>query len=345
MEMPGTDGSLVPSLQILPHSQYNPPMPASEHDKRYKRLFTHHYFIQKLLESFVHEDFIANLDFSTLKRLDRKMVTKRFKEKESDLIYSVNYKDRPMFIFLMTEFQSTVDKTMPLRFLRYIAEFYENLDRGSQQKHRLPPVLPILLYTGSTRWTAPPNFQTMVEQSIPSKYIPHFEYFPILVNEIPAETLYNMQNAVSAVFYFENSRVEDIIATIDALFEIVKNEDNEVFKEFRLWLNDCLKPLGDYKILQTVDRVFSQMEEGDHVFAASVEEYKAKLFEEGRQEGISEGVRKGKQEGKQEGRQEGRQEGKLEGSREIARKFKQSGIALEIISKNTGLSLDEIEAL
>ncbi len=117
----------------------------------------------------------------------------------------------------------TVDKNMPLRFLRYIAEFYENLDRGSQQKHRLPPVLPILLYTGNARWTAPPNFQTMVEQSIPSKYIPHFEYFPILVNEIPAETLYNMKNAVSAVFYFENSRVEDLIATIDALFEIVKN--------------------------------------------------------------------------------------------------------------------------
>ncbi len=244
------------------------------------------------------------------------MVTKRFKEKESDLIYSVNYKDSPMFIFLMTEFQSTVDKTMPLRFLRYIAEFYENLDRGSQQKHRLPPVLPILLYTGNARWTAPPNFQTMVEQSIPSKYIPHFEYFPILVNEIPAETLYNMKNAVSAVFYFENSRAEDLIATIDALFEIVKNEDNEVFKEFRLWFNDCLEPLGDNEILQTASRVFSQKGKKP-MFAATVEEFKAKLFEEGRQEGI----------------------------REIARKLKQSGIALEIISKNTGLSLDEIEAL
>ena len=280
------------------------------------------------MESFVHEDFIADLDFSTLKRLDRKMVTKRFKEKESDLIYSVNYKDRPMFIFLMTEFQSTVDRTMPLRFLRYIAEFYENLDRGSQQKHRLPPVLPILLYTGNARWTAPASFQAMVEQSIPSKYIPHFEYFPILVNEIPAETLYNIKNAVSAVFYLENSRVEDIIATIDTLFEIVKNEDNEVFKEFRLWFNDCLEPLDDNEILQTAGRVFSKKEKKP-MFAASVEEYKTKLLEKGRQEGISEGVRKGK----------------LEGIRETARKFKQSGIELEIISKNTGLSLDEIEAL
>ncbi len=66
--------------------------------------------------------------------------------------------------------------------------------------------------------------------------------------------------------------------------------------EFRLWLNDCLEPLGDYKILQIAGRVFSQKEKKP-MFAATVEEFKAKLFEEGRQEGISEGVRKGKLEG------------------------------------------------
>ncbi len=65
------------------------------------------------------------------------------------------------------------------------------------------------------------------------------------------------------------------------------------------------------------------------MFAATVEKFKAKLFEEGKQEGIREGVRKGK----------------LEGIGKIARKLKQSDIALEIISKNTALSLDEIEAL
>ncbi len=90
--------------------------------------------------------------------------------------------------------------------------------------------------------------------------------------------------------------------------------------EFRLWLNDCLEPLGDNEILQTASRVFSQKGKKP-MFAAMVEEFKAKLFEEGRQEGRQEGIR------------------------EIARKLKQSGIALEIISKNTGLSLDEIEAL
>ena len=90
--------------------------------------------------------------------------------------------------------------------------------------------------------------------------------------------------------------------------------------EFRRWLNDCLEPLDDNEILQTADRVFSKKEKKP-MFAASVEEFKTKLLEKGRQEG--------------------RQEGKQEGSREIARKLKQSGIALEIISKNTGQGLGQ----
>ena len=40
---------------------------------------------------------------------------------------------------------------------------------------------------------------------------------------------------------------------------------------------------------------------------------------------------------------DGKSEGKLEGIQEIARKMKQEGIEFSMISKVTGLSLDEIE--
>lgn len=46
-----------------------------------------------------------------------------------------------------------------------------------------------------------------------------------------------------------------------------------------------------------------------------------------------------------EGKQEGRQEGKQEGILETARKLKAIGVAIEDISKGTGLSIAEIEKL
>jgi len=47
----------------------------------------------------------------------------------------------------------------------------------------------------------------------------------------------------------------------------------------------------------------------------------------------------------EKGKYEGKMEGKLENSREIAAKMKTEGIAFELISKCTGLSLEEIEKL
>ncbi len=49
--------------------------------------------------------------------------------------------------------------------------------------------------------------------------------------------------------------------------------------------------------------------------------------------------------GREEGRLEGREEGRLEGLRLTAQKLKQEGLSIEMISKVTGLTTDEIEKL
>ncbi len=73
----------------------------------------------------------------------------------------------------------------------------------------------------------------------------------------------------------------------------------------------------------------------------------------GRREGMLEGKREGVIEGKREGEIEGRREGMLEGKREgetskaldIARKMKAMGLDTGIISKTTGISIEEIDLL
>ena len=45
------------------------------------------------------------------------------------------------------------------------------------------------------------------------------------------------------------------------------------------------------------------------------------------------------------GREQGRAEGEAQKQREIAKNFKNSGVPLDLIAKNTGLSVEEIEGL
>ena len=80
--------------------------------------------MERLLTSFVDESFIRDLDLSTLTRIDKSFVSESFKGKESDIIYSIHYRESIIYIFLLLEFQSTVDKMMSVRFLRYITELW-----------------------------------------------------------------------------------------------------------------------------------------------------------------------------------------------------------------------------
>ena len=51
---------------------------AAEDDSRYKMLFSHPLFVQRLLESFVQEPFTAGLDYSTLERVNASFVGEEF---------------------------------------------------------------------------------------------------------------------------------------------------------------------------------------------------------------------------------------------------------------------------
>jgi predicted transposase/invertase (TIGR01784 family) len=61
--------------------------------------------------------------------------------------------------------------------------------------------------------------------------------------------------------------------------------------------------------------------------------------------GREKGMEEGKKEGREEGRKEGREEGRKETKKEIARSMLQEGIEEGIISKVTGLSIEEINRL
>lgn len=79
------------------------------------------------------------------------------------------------------------------------------------------------------------------------------------------------------------------------------------------------------------------------------EEGLAEGREEGRKVGLIEGRKEGRKEGREEGRKEGRKEGRAEGVNqskiEIAKRMKENSIDIEIISKCTGLTVEEIEKL
>ena len=67
--------------------------------------------------------------------------------------------------------------------------------------------------------------------------------------------------------------------------------------------------------------------------------------EEGLKEGLEKGMGKGMTQGLEQGRKEGMEQGRMNERKENARNFKKLGIATEVISRATGLSREEVDAL
>ncbi len=93
---------------------------SKKHDKWYTRIFSDPKIVEELLLSFVHEPFVKELDFSSLKKLNTKFIPASERSRHADLIFEIVSKGQTAYIYLYIEFQSTIDRFMALRMARYL---------------------------------------------------------------------------------------------------------------------------------------------------------------------------------------------------------------------------------
>lgn len=100
-------------------------------------------------------------DYEKLEPVERGLLTGDWRLRESDLIFKIPYLDKEglaALVLLLIEHQSDTDPFVPLRMLLAIAELWERVWRDWESKERprpafaLPPVVPIVLYTGNVAW-------------------------------------------------------------------------------------------------------------------------------------------------------------------------------------------------
>ncbi|HIG44997.1 MAG TPA: hypothetical protein EYQ20_00705 [candidate division Zixibacteria bacterium] len=92
------------------------PMPQL-HGKGCKRLFSNRTILRQLLETFVREDWVKEVDFEKGEAIDKTFIDERYRTKGSDLIYKLPLRDSNIYIHIILEFQSTTPRFMAPRVL------------------------------------------------------------------------------------------------------------------------------------------------------------------------------------------------------------------------------------
>ncbi len=308
------------------------------HDSGYKRLLSNRTIFRQLVETFVNEEWVQSLDFDTSEPLDKSFISEHYKETESDLIFKIQGHDREVYIYILIEFQSTVDEFMALRVLNYITNFYMDFVANNSGVKKLPAVFPIVLYNGNAPWTAPVNISELIEQTPPlGRFALDFEYFLIAENEFSKEALLNIRNIVAILFLAESHY--DIEALKTELVNLFSSEhDKEAVSLFLNWIKQlAIHGRIDSEDYQSLEYQYRSKEEVTTMLVSALEEDRRKVFQSGLREGEQKGKQEGLLEGKQEGLLEGEQKGRIEEKIENAKAMLAKGMELPSISEITRL--------
>ncbi|MBK5939821.1 Rpn family recombination-promoting nuclease/putative transposase [Halochromatium roseum] len=316
---------------------------AKHHDTGYKALFSHPEFVQQLIEGFAPPEIASLMDFATLKNHSGNYITPLFEERFEDVVWSVQVTwqgvTERLFLYLLIEFQSTVDPTMALRMLHYVACFYQHLlkTKVTSPAKGLPPLLPIMLYNGLERWHAAEDIDELVRPSPPPflrAYQPHLRYYLIDEGRYTPEQLSAIGSPLSGVFEVEIASGDraSLQAAVDRLVRLIQADPNKARLDRLItrWLKRHLKRLGAKIDLTQVHSLI----EDNAMLAENLQHWAERERLEGERIGIL------------RGRQQGRQEGRLETAQATARNLIALGMLNDgQIAQATGLSVAQVEAL
>ncbi|MBI5780301.1 MAG: Rpn family recombination-promoting nuclease/putative transposase, partial [Rhodocyclales bacterium] len=126
----------------------------ARHDASYKHLFSSPKVVQHLIEGFLPAaKRLGRLDFTTLEKVSASYVSDDLRERADDVIWRIKTDKDWLYLYFLIEFQSSIDPWMAVRLITYVGLLYQDLIKvGQITGRRLPPVLPVVFYTGEVRW-------------------------------------------------------------------------------------------------------------------------------------------------------------------------------------------------
>jgi predicted transposase YdaD len=238
-----------------------------KYDNAYKYLFSNKRIFFQLVTSFVKEDFVAEIILDNIELLDKSFVSDEFLARESDIIYRIKLKTSEVYIYFLLEFQSTIDKSIPIRMLLYLLQFYDLLLRNSREG-LLPSVFPLLLYNGQKNWSIPSNVRDLIDKRIPDRFIPSFEYYKIIEKG-------KDKNALKKA--------------IDKVIEMIRQENIIDIRMFTIWFKRMFQQKVDFEETEKITNLM----EVTNMLTAIADQIKL----EGKLEGKLEDAKKMKEEG------------------------------------------------
>ncbi len=306
------------------------PMPEI-HDASFKLWYDHPRMVEDLLRGFVPANLVAAFDFGTLEQMPAQYVDEGLRQSRGDAAWRVRFRDAGtggwLYLLVLLEFQSTVDRYMAARILAYIGQMYLKLIRNGElaADGRLPPVLPVVIFNGRTTWTAADEVGDTIAAvgAGLAPFQPRQRYLLLdehaqRVEDLPSD------NVVTAQIALEQGSVEALAPVLRGLGALLAGPRHASLRRaFAEWTRQVVEGSGLASAQPGLTGVLRRLEEAGELeemgtlLAERIDEFAEKRAEERAAERHARGL----EQGREQGREQGLEQERALLARQAARKF------------------------
>ncbi|WP_201517588.1 Rpn family recombination-promoting nuclease/putative transposase [Klebsiella pneumoniae] len=289
------------------------------HDAVFRQMLMHQAVAKDFLQLYLPAPFLAIYELDSLQLVSGSFVEEDLRASYSDILYSLRTRHGPGYVYALIEHQSTPDKLMTFRLLRYaLAAMQRHLDAGHDT---LPLVVPILFYHGKVSpWPWARNWQQLFADPALAKAL-YSNDFPLVdLTVMPDNQIARHRRMAMLELLQKHIRHRDLAELQVPLITLMTQG----------YLTEAQ--------LNTLLRYMLQAGTTEHpgalirTLAAQSPRHKELMMT------IAEWL-------EEKGRKQGQQEGEQEATRSIAARMLARGLERQTVQELTGLSDEELAAL
>ena len=292
--------------------------PRNIHDVTFRGILRYSDELANLLNTEL--DLTEPITPNNIKYIDAQFITDTFHSKDSDLICEVENKNN---IFLI-EHQSTVNSIMPIRILNYTKELVKEISQGERCNK---VITPIIVYTGSDKWTTEKYIGEFGQKLLSKNNIKIGEYIFLDMNKYLDDELLNKKGAFYKIVLLDRfiHSKENLLEVMDMIQLLtLDRKEQKILSNYAKGL--LLSIVSEERVKEFIENI-SDKESDESMF----------LLPERVKTWYNEDIAKAKN--------DGRAEGSASELLKLAKKMLKDNMDIELIKRYTGYSTKQIENL
>ena len=288
-----------------------------ETDRVYKRFYADPAVVEEIVRDFVGGAWTQELDFATLERLPAELVDPVLPVvRHADMMWRVRFRDRPLHVVLLFEFQSGPDPNMAVRIAVETGVFYREL---AELRKRDPSVgehlvVPVVVKSFEGPWTAAQGMADWLGEGVPEELAAYAagQGYALLDEAAEAKKAVSVGGVVRAALALRRERDPERLSALVRELDVQLGASSVARDALVEWLRSQMINSG---ATEAEVAHLDTLREAGEMYVNQFQE----TFRDGLAQGVEQGLAQGLAQGVEQGLAQGVEQGVKQAHVDIAR--------------------------